>query len=235
MISSPDYVDADAAVRAAFDHERPAVAVIKHANPCGIAVGDDDAADPVAQAHARAHACDPVSAFGGVVAPNRPVTAGMAAQLADVFTEVVVAPSFTDDALRLLTARKNVRLLELPEGYRRDEVEWRQVSGGMLVQVRDAVDAAGDDPATWRLAAGDPADDAAATDGRLRSSSPPPPSEKVLSVFDVAAVFETVTRCSVAAEAPLVTWPRAAAAKDVVAASPSLVADSACEREESVP
>lgn len=163
-MSYNNYVDADAAVRAAFDHERPAVAVIKHANPCGIAVADDDAADPVAQAHARAHACDPVSAFGGVVAANRPVTAGMAAQLADVFTEVVVAPSFTDDALRLLTARKNVRLLELPEGYRRDEVEWRQVSGGMLVQVRDAVDAAGDDPATWRLAAGDPADDATLAD-----------------------------------------------------------------------
>jgi phosphoribosylaminoimidazolecarboxamide formyltransferase / IMP cyclohydrolase len=167
-MSYNNYVDADAAVRAAFDHEAPAVAIIKHANPCGIAVASPDAADPVAEAHERAHACDPVSAFGGVVAANRPVTAAMASQLAHVFTEVVVAPSFSDDALSLLRAKKNVRLLELPEGFARDAVEWRQVSGGVLVQVADRVDAVaesgGDDPASWRLAAGPGADDVTLAD-----------------------------------------------------------------------
>ena len=88
-MSYNNYVDADAAWRAAHDHAGPAVAVIKHANPCGIAVGAD-----VAQAHARAHACDPVSAFGGVIAANRTVTAAMAAQVAPVFTEVVLAPEY---------------------------------------------------------------------------------------------------------------------------------------------
>ncbi|MFP5336578.1 MAG: bifunctional phosphoribosylaminoimidazolecarboxamide formyltransferase/IMP cyclohydrolase [Actinomycetes bacterium] len=158
-MSYNNYVDADAALRAAFDHERPAVAIIKHANPCGIAVASPDATDPVADAHARAHACDPVSAFGGVVAANRPVTEGMASQLGDVFTEVVVAPSFTDAALRLLTGKKNVRLLELPDGYGRGAVEWRPVSGGVLAQATDRIDADGDAPASWRLVSGDAADD----------------------------------------------------------------------------
>jgi phosphoribosylaminoimidazolecarboxamide formyltransferase/IMP cyclohydrolase len=152
-MSYNNYVDADAALRAAFDFAEPAVAIIKHANPCGIAVGAD-----VAAAHAAAHACDPVSAFGGVIATNRPVSRAMAEQVADVFTEVVVAPAFDDDAFALLAQKKNIRLLELPDGYGRDSVEMRQVSGGVLVQTADQVDAAGDDPATWTLAAGSPAD-----------------------------------------------------------------------------
>jgi phosphoribosylaminoimidazolecarboxamide formyltransferase/IMP cyclohydrolase len=167
-MSYNNYVDADAALRAAFDYDQPAVAIIKHANPCGIAVAGPDADDPVAAAHAKAHACDPVSAFGGVVAANRPVSRGMAAQLADVFTEVVVAPSFDAEALEVLTGKKNVRLLELPDGYARDSVEWRQVSGGVLAQVADRLDAAtdggGDDPASWRLVTGEPADDATLAD-----------------------------------------------------------------------
>ena len=158
-MSYNNYVDADAALRAAHDFDQPAVAIIKHANPCGIAVGDD-----VAQAHARAHACDPVSAFGGVIAANRPVTLAMAEQVAEVFTEVVVAPSFETDAFALLTRKKNVRLLELPDGYRRDPAEIRQVSGGMLLQMVDRIDADGDDPSTWTLAAGEPADDAVLAD-----------------------------------------------------------------------
>jgi phosphoribosylaminoimidazolecarboxamide formyltransferase/IMP cyclohydrolase len=109
-----------------------------------------------------------VSAFGGVVAANRPVTRRMAEQLSEVFTEVVVAPSFDADALELLRAKKNIRLLELPEGYARDGVEWRQVSGGVLVQVVDRVDAVaddgGDDPSAWRLVSGEPADDATLAD-----------------------------------------------------------------------
>ncbi|GAB3689751.1 bifunctional phosphoribosylaminoimidazolecarboxamide formyltransferase/IMP cyclohydrolase [Angustibacter aerolatus] len=168
-MSYNNYVDADAALRAAYDHTEPAVAVIKHANPCGIAVGGD-----VAEAHRRAHACDPVSAYGGVVAANRPVTLAMAEQLNETFSEVVAAPAFDDDAYQLLTQKKNRRLLELPDGYARDPLEWRQVSGGVLVQLRDQVDAevrdedgavtGGDDPATWTLAAGEPADDATLAD-----------------------------------------------------------------------
>ncbi|WP_432509364.1 bifunctional phosphoribosylaminoimidazolecarboxamide formyltransferase/IMP cyclohydrolase [Kineococcus auxinigenes] len=152
-MSYNNYVDADAALRAAFDFTAPAVAVIKHANPCGIATGTD-----VADAHAKAHACDPVSAYGGVIAANRVVTAAMAAQVADVFTEVVIAPGFEPDALEVLQRKKNVRLLQLPEGHGRNPREWRPVSGGVLVQDLDRIDADGDDPAGWTLAAGDAAD-----------------------------------------------------------------------------
>ncbi len=153
-MSYNNYVDADAAVRAAHDFDRPAVAIIKHANPCGLAVADD-----IAAAHLAAHACDPVSAFGGVVAANRPVTLAMAEQLADVFTEVVAAPSFDADAYEALTRKKNIRLLELPDGYRRDPFEMRQVSGGVLVQLGDRLDADGDSASSWTLAAGEPADE----------------------------------------------------------------------------
>ncbi|PRY13387.1 bifunctional phosphoribosylaminoimidazolecarboxamide formyltransferase/IMP cyclohydrolase [Kineococcus rhizosphaerae] len=151
-MSYNNYVDADAALRAAYDFDAPAVAVIKHANPCGIATGSD-----VADAHAKAHACDPVSAYGGVIAANRVVTAAMAEQVAPVFTEVVIAPGFEPEALEVLQAKKNVRLLQLPEGYSRAGQEWRHVSGGVLVQTLDAVDADGDAPANWTLAAGEPA------------------------------------------------------------------------------
>ncbi|WP_432521257.1 bifunctional phosphoribosylaminoimidazolecarboxamide formyltransferase/IMP cyclohydrolase [Kineococcus sp. SYSU DK006] len=158
-MSYNNYVDADAALRAAHDFTAPAVAVIKHANPCGIATGTD-----VADAHAKAHACDPVSAYGGVIAANRPVTAAMAAQVADVFTEVVIAPGFEPEALEVLQRKKNIRLLQLPEGYGRPPQEWRPVSGGMLVQSLDRIDADGDDPAHWTLAAGEAADEAVLAD-----------------------------------------------------------------------
>lgn len=158
-MSYNNYVDADAAWRAAHDHEgRPTVAIIKHANPCGIAVADD-----VAQAHAKAHACDPVSAFGGVIASNVAITAAAAAQIAEVFTEVVVAPEFEPEALEILTRKKNVRLLRATpiEGA---AVEQRAVSGGLLVQRTDRIDAPGDDATTWTLATGDAADDATFAD-----------------------------------------------------------------------
>ena len=106
-MSYNNYVDADAARRAAYDFDEPAVAIIKHANPCGIAIGAD-----VAEAHRRAHACDPVSAFGGVIATNVPVSVAMAEQVAEVFTEVVVAPGYEDGAVEVLAAKKNIRLLE---------------------------------------------------------------------------------------------------------------------------
>ncbi|MGO4382861.1 bifunctional phosphoribosylaminoimidazolecarboxamide formyltransferase/IMP cyclohydrolase [Specibacter sp. RAF43] len=163
-MSYNNFVDADAALRAAFDFDQPAVAVIKHANPCGVAVASADAADPIADAHAKAHACDPLSAFGGVIAANRTVTAGMARTVAGIFTEVVIAPDFEPEAVEILAKKKNIRLLALPEGYGRYPAEVRQVSGGMMVQMADKVDAPGDNPANWTLAAGDAADSATLAD-----------------------------------------------------------------------
>ncbi|MBN9754304.1 IMP cyclohydrolase / Phosphoribosylaminoimidazolecarboxamide formyltransferase [Pseudonocardia sp. Ae406_Ps2] len=150
-MSYNNYVDADAAWRAAHDHgDRPTVAVIKHANPCGIAVGAD-----VAQAHRKAHATDPVSAFGGVIAVNGEVSVAMAEQVAEIFTEVVVAPGYADGALEVLARKKNVRVLRIPDGAARTGTELRPISGGLLVQQRDLVDADGDDPAAWKLVTGD--------------------------------------------------------------------------------
>jgi phosphoribosylaminoimidazolecarboxamide formyltransferase/IMP cyclohydrolase len=166
-MSYNNFVDADAALRAAFDFDEPAVAIIKHANPCGVAVGSADAEDPIADAHAKAHACDPVSAFGGVIAANREVTARMAETVKDIFTEVVIAPSFSAEAVGILSQKKNIRLLTLPEGYGRNPVEFRQVSGGVLMQVADILDADGDDPSGWTLAAGERADDATLADLRF--------------------------------------------------------------------
>jgi phosphoribosylaminoimidazolecarboxamide formyltransferase/IMP cyclohydrolase len=164
-MSYNNYVDADAAWRAAHDHAGPCVAIVKHANPCGIAVGDD-----LASAYARALECDPVSAFGGVVAANGTVTEAMAEQVAEVFTEVVVAPGFEPGALDVLRRKKQVRLLLVPGGPRA-AVEVRPVSGGALVQTVDRIDAVtsgpdggGDDPSRWRLATGEAVDGATLAD-----------------------------------------------------------------------
>lgn len=145
-MSYNNFVDADAAVRAAYDHEAPAVAIIKHANPCGIAVGAS-----IADAHAAAHACDPVSAFGGVIAANRVITREAAESIAPIFTEVVVAPGFEPEALEVLREKKNIRLLELPEGFTLGDVELRQVSGGWLRQSADRTFASAD---SWQLVSG---------------------------------------------------------------------------------
>ncbi|MEV0718652.1 bifunctional phosphoribosylaminoimidazolecarboxamide formyltransferase/IMP cyclohydrolase [Asanoa sp. NPDC050611] len=152
-MSYNNYVDADAAWRSAHDFDAPAVAIIKHANPCGIAVGDD-----VAEAHRKAHACDPVSAYGGVIAVNREVSVELAEQIAEIFTEVLVAPAFADGALEVLSRKKSIRLLKAP-AFAPLPAEWRPITGGVLVQMRDAIDAPGDDPAAWRLAVGTPASD----------------------------------------------------------------------------
>ncbi|MEU6250829.1 bifunctional phosphoribosylaminoimidazolecarboxamide formyltransferase/IMP cyclohydrolase [Glycomyces sp. NPDC047010] len=157
-MSFNNYTDADAAWRAAHDFTAPAVAVIKHANPCGIAVGAS-----IAEAHRRAHACDPLSAFGGVIAANAEVDAEAAAQIAEIFTEVVVAPSFTNEALAILTAKKNLRLLRAPE-WAPAAIELKPISGGVLAQRPDRVDADGDSPSNWTLATGAPADDATLAD-----------------------------------------------------------------------
>ncbi|WIA99841.1 bifunctional phosphoribosylaminoimidazolecarboxamide formyltransferase/IMP cyclohydrolase [Curtobacterium sp. MCBA15_012] len=161
-MSYNNYVDADAAVRAAYDFDTPAVAIIKHANPCGIATAPADAVDPIASAHAAAHACDPLSAFGGVIAANRPVTLQMAETVADIFTEVVIAPAFDPEALELLSRKKNIRLLTLPADFALATREVKQVSGGFLVQDADRFTTF--DQSTWDLVAGAPADDATLAD-----------------------------------------------------------------------
>jgi phosphoribosylaminoimidazolecarboxamide formyltransferase/IMP cyclohydrolase len=170
-MSYNNYVDADSARRAAYDFAEPAVAIIKHSNPCGIAIGTD-----LADAHAKAHACDPVSAFGGVIATNGPVTEALANQVKDVFTEVVIAPDFEPAAFEILSQKKNIRLLKCagpsratPTAVRRRglgglsplgnaEVEMRPVSGGLLLQSVDLVAEPGDNPVNWELRAGEPVD-----------------------------------------------------------------------------
>ncbi|MGI5410659.1 bifunctional phosphoribosylaminoimidazolecarboxamide formyltransferase/IMP cyclohydrolase [Streptomyces chartreusis] len=148
-MSYNNYTDTDAARRAAYDHAEPAVAIIKHANPCGIATGAD-----VAEAHRKAHACDPLSAFGGVIAVNRPVSKEMAEQVAEIFTEVIVAPDYEDGALEALAKKKNIRVLRCPEGPG-NPVGIKPVDGGALLQVTDRLQADGDDPANWTLATGE--------------------------------------------------------------------------------
>ncbi|HEV2088577.1 MAG TPA: bifunctional phosphoribosylaminoimidazolecarboxamide formyltransferase/IMP cyclohydrolase [Cryptosporangiaceae bacterium] len=162
-MSYNNYVDADAAYRAAYDHDGPCVAIVKHTNPCGIAVAPEADADAVALAHRKAHACDPVSAFGGVIAVNRPVSRVMAEQVAEIFTEVVVAPSYEDGAVEVLGRKPSIRVLVAPE-RERWRAELRQVSGGFLAQTADALDAPGDDPGAWTLACGAPADPATLAD-----------------------------------------------------------------------
>ncbi|MBE7188287.1 bifunctional phosphoribosylaminoimidazolecarboxamide formyltransferase/IMP cyclohydrolase [Jatrophihabitans endophyticus] len=148
-MSYNNYVDADAAWRAAYDFVDPCVAIIKHANPCGIAIGTD-----IADAHAKAHACDPASAYGGVIATNGPVTDAFCDQIAKVLTEVIVAPSYEPDALERLSKRKNTRVLIAAPPLPGSRLEQRPVSGGLLVQTADRIDAPGDDPSTWTLQAG---------------------------------------------------------------------------------
>lgn len=147
-MSFNNYTDADAAWRAAHDHSEPCVAIIKHANPCGIAIGES-----ISLAHKKAHECDPVSAFGGVVAANRQVDVAMAQALSQIFTEVVIAPSYEPEAIEILSKKPSIRILQCST----DETairELRPVSGGMLIQQTDLIDAPGDDPLNWTLACG---------------------------------------------------------------------------------
>ena len=159
-MSYNNYVDADAALRAAYDHDAPAIAIIKHANPCGVAV-----ADTLVEAHRLAHECDPVSAFGGVIAANRVVDVATAQSIAPIFTEVLVAPGFEPAALEVLRERKGLRILELPADWRgraqTGEGELRWISGGILVQEPDQHFAPA---AEWQLAAGEAVDAATLAD-----------------------------------------------------------------------
>jgi phosphoribosylaminoimidazolecarboxamide formyltransferase/IMP cyclohydrolase len=154
-MSYNNYVDVDAALRAAYDFDQPAVAIIKHANPCGIAIELNGSEDAIASAHLRAHQTDPVSAFGGVIAANSVVTKKMALQVAEIFTEVIAAPGFEPEALEVLSKKKNLRILELSAGYQRPTREIRQVSGGALIQDSDGFENL--DVSKWQLVTGDPA------------------------------------------------------------------------------
>ena len=155
-MSYNNYVDADAALRAAYDFDSTAVAIIKHANPCGIAVGDT-----IEEAHQRAHACDPVSAYGGVIAANGIVTLAAAESIKPIFTEVIIAPGYEPAALELLQTKKDLRILQLPADFARETTEFKQLSGGVLVQDVDAHFAPFDE---WTLVTGEPADDATRAD-----------------------------------------------------------------------
>jgi len=157
-MSFNNYTDADAAWRAALDHTDPAVAIIKHANPCGIATGSD-----VSVAYQKAHECDPVSAFGGVVAANRKVDLAMAEPLSKIFTEVLIAPAFDSDALELLMKKPSIRILQC-DLTAINPVELRPVSGGALLQESDLIDAAGDDVLNWVQVSGDPVNAQTLTD-----------------------------------------------------------------------
>ena len=158
-MSYNNFTDADAAWRAAFDHEQICVAIIKHANPCGIAISSVSVAD----AHRKAHDCDPLSAFGGVIATNTEVSVEMAEYVSTIFTEVIVAPAYEPGALEVLARKKNIRVLLASEPLT-GGAELRPVSGGLLVQQRDELDAHGDDPANWTLATGSPADPSTLSD-----------------------------------------------------------------------
>ncbi|MBC2874770.1 MULTISPECIES: bifunctional phosphoribosylaminoimidazolecarboxamide formyltransferase/IMP cyclohydrolase [Streptomyces] len=148
-MSYNNFVDTEAARRAAYDHDEPCVAIIKHANPCGIAVGTD-----VAEAHRKAHACDSLSAFGGVIAVNRPVSVAMAEQVAEIFTEVIVAPAYEDGAVEALARKKNIRVLRCADAPEAGG-ESRSIEGGVLLQAKDRLQAEGDAPDRWTLASGE--------------------------------------------------------------------------------
>jgi phosphoribosylaminoimidazolecarboxamide formyltransferase/IMP cyclohydrolase len=218
-MSYNNYTDADAAWRSAYDHEAPCVAIIKHANPCGIAVSALEEPSAIADAHRKAHACDPVSAFGGVIAANREVTVEMAEQIADVFTEVVVAPSYADGALDVLARRKNVRILVAEPPFRHG-VEMRGVSGGLLMQNADAVDATGDDPANWKLACGEPVNAATLADLAFAwRSVRAVKSNAILLVHDLATVGAGMGQVNRVDAARLAVQRAAERASGAVAAS----------------
>lgn len=154
-MSYNNYVDADAAWRAVWDFApQIAVAVVKHNNPCGLAV-----AATAAEAHRKAHACDPMSAYGGVIATNSTVTLDMAQSVRPIFTEVIVAPNYEPEALALLQEKKkNLRILKVAEPPK-SKLQFRQIDGGLLVQSTDLIDATGDMPDAWKLVAGEAADE----------------------------------------------------------------------------
>ena len=152
-MSYNNFVDADAAYRAAYDHLAPTVAIIKHANPCGVASDKN-----IADAYKKANETDPVSAFGGVIAANQTVTKEMALAVSEVFTEVIVAPDFDADALTVLMEKASIRILKVSAPSQQIHSEMRPLSGGMLLQSQDQFQSSGDDISNWELVSGTAAD-----------------------------------------------------------------------------
>lgn len=221
-MSYNNYVDADAALRAVYDFAQPAVAIIKHNNPSGLAIADD-----IASAYQKAYATDPVSAFGGVVAANRPVSLAMAQQLAAIFTEVLVAPGFEAGALEVLRQKKNLRILQISGSPQRSFLlEERQIWGGQLVQEKDLFQAAGDDPKNWELVCGEQVAPAVLQDLAFAwRAVRAPKSNAIVLAKDLATVgigmgqVNRVDSCKLAIERANTLMPGHERAKDSVAAS----------------
>ncbi len=137
-LSYNNIMDSDAAWQMACDFERPAAVIMKHANPCGAGTSTDD----ILTAYRKALETDPLSAFGGIVAFNKPVDKRTAEEIAKTFLEVIIAPGFERDALEILSAKKNLRVLEIASsaGGPTRGLDFRRVAGGLLVQERDAND-----------------------------------------------------------------------------------------------
>ncbi|MDR2869485.1 MAG: bifunctional phosphoribosylaminoimidazolecarboxamide formyltransferase/IMP cyclohydrolase [Deferribacteraceae bacterium] len=132
-LSYNNIVDIHAAVELVKEFASPTVVIVKHMNPCGVSV-----ADTLLTAYEEALSTDPVSAYGGIVATNREIDKALATRLAEIFLEVIIAPAFTEEAKAVLTVKKNVRLMELPlSDYRSDELDFKKVTGGFLIQDRD--------------------------------------------------------------------------------------------------
>ncbi len=138
MLSFNNIVDLDSALELVKEFERPAVAIIKHTNPCGAACGDN-----IYAAYKKAHASDSLSAFGGIVALNRECDAETAKEVTSTFVEAIISPSYNDDALNTLKQKKNLRVLEVGDliktPIKKNENDMKKVVGGLLVQDKDVI------------------------------------------------------------------------------------------------
>ncbi|HIH36651.1 MAG TPA: bifunctional phosphoribosylaminoimidazolecarboxamide formyltransferase/IMP cyclohydrolase [Methanocellales archaeon] len=135
MLSFNNIVDLDAALEFVKEFERPAVAIIKHTNPCGTACSDN-----ITHAYKKAHASDPLSAFGGIIALNRECDLETAKEITSTFVEAIIAPSYSDDALKTLKQKENLRVLGGGDLTKTTEKDMKKVVGGLLVQDRDMLD-----------------------------------------------------------------------------------------------
>ncbi len=142
-LSYNNLLDLDSAWRAVISYKDASIVIVKHLTPCGVASNDDQVS-----AYKAALECDPVSAFGGIIAANRPVEAGTAAAISDLFVECVIAPGFEPEALEILAKKKNVRLVEMPDLNVEPKVEYRSIVRGLL---RQQVDLGDPDQSGWKV------------------------------------------------------------------------------------
>lgn len=134
-LSFNNICDADAAFELVKEFGMPCAVAVKHTNPCGVACDDD-----IFDAFERAYKSDPVSIFGGIVALNRPVEKQIAQRLSEIFLEVIVAPDYTSEALKILSKKKNLRILKVNFSTIDPELDLRKISGGILLQTKDTLD-----------------------------------------------------------------------------------------------